>query len=230
MTGVRTFIISRGLTRILTMAETYSLAAETREITKKSARDTRSLGRIPGVLYGHGVDSQPFSVDYSEFLRLIRRAGQSSLVDLDLGGKKTKVLIHKYDQDPVRDTFTHIDLMAVNLKEKTIVHVPLEFVGESDAVKNKGGVLNIAHNAIDIRCLPADIPHEITIDISKLKEIHDHVSIADLNLGDKFEVMHLDADTQLCSIMGRAAEEDLDAPVEAPEADLAPKADAPAAE
>lgn len=207
------------------MAETYSLAAEKREVTKKSARDTRAQGRVPGVLYGHGVDSQAFSVDYSEFLRLIRRAGQSSLVDFDLGGKKTKVLIHKYDQDPVKDTFTHIDLMAVNLKEKTMVHVPLEFIGESDAVKNKGGVLNIAHTSLDVRCLPSDIPHEIKIDISGLKDIHDHISIADLNLSEDLEVMHLDADTQLCSVMGRAAEEDLDAPVEAPDADLAPEAD-----
>jgi len=210
------------------MVETYSLAAEKREVTKKSARDTRAQGRVPGVLYGHGVDSQAFSVDYSEFLRLIRRAGQSSLVDFDLSGKKTKVLIHKYDQDPVKDTFTHIDLMAVNLKEKTMVHVPLEFVGESEAVKNKGGVLNIAHTTLDIRCLPSEIPHELKVDISALAEIHDHISIADLKLSDDLEVMHLTADTQLCSIMGRAAEEDLDAPIEAPEADLAPEADAPA--
>ena len=70
------------------MAETYSLAAEVRETTKKSARDTRAQGRVPGVLYGHGVEAQTLSVDYSEFLRLIRRAGQSSLVDLDFNGKK----------------------------------------------------------------------------------------------------------------------------------------------
>ncbi len=210
------------------MAETYSLAAEKREVTKKSARDTRAQGRVPGVLYGHGIDAQAFSVDYSEFLRLIRRAGQSSLVDFDLGGKKTKVLIHKYDQDPVKDTFTHIDLMAVNLKEKTMVHVPLEFIGESEAVKNKGGVLNIAHTTLDVRCLPSDIPHEIKVDISALADLHDSVSIADLNLSEDLEVMHLASDTQLCSVMGRAAEEDLDAPIEAPEADLAPEADAPA--
>ncbi len=206
------------------MAETYSLAAEVRETTKKSARDTRAQGRVPGVLYGHGVEAQTLSVDYSEFLRLIRRAGQSSLVDLDFNGKKIKVLIHKYDQDPVQDTFTHIDLMAVNLKEKTMVHVPLEFIGESEAVKNKGGVLNIAHTSLDIRCLPTDIPQQIEVDISALNDLHDHISIADLKLSDDVEIMNLEADTQLCSVMGRAAEEeDLDAPIEMPEADLAPE-------
>ena len=207
------------------MAETYSLAAEKRETSKKSARDTRAQGRVPGVLYGHGVDSQPFSVDYSDFLRLIRRAGQSSLVDFDMGGKKIKVLIHKYDQDPVKDTFTHIDLMAVNLKEKTMVHVPLEFIGESEAVKSLGGVLNTSHDSLDIRCLPSEIPHEIKEDISVMKEIGDSITIADLKLPEAFELMHLEDDVQLCSIMGRAAEEDLDAPIEAPEADLKPDAD-----
>jgi len=208
------------------MAETYSLAAEKRGTEKKSARATRALGRIPGVLYGHGVDAQPFSVDYSEFLRLIRRAGQSSLVDLDLDGKKVKVLIHQYEQDPVQDTLTHIDLMAVNLKKPVTAHVPLIFDGESNAVKTLGGVLNIAHNGIDIRCLPADIPHDIKVDISAMEQIHDHISIEDLKLPDTMEVMHLALDTTLCSVMGRAAEEDLDAPIEAPDADLAPEADA----
>lgn len=207
------------------MAETYSLAAEKREITKKSARDTRAQARIPGVIYGHGVDSLPFSVDYSDFLRLIRRAGQSSLIDLKLDGKVIKVLIHKYDQDPVQDTFTHIDLMAVNLKEKTMVHVPLEFVGESEAVKTLGGVLNTSHDSLDIRCFPSEIPHEIKVDLTTLKEIGDSITIADLNLSEEFELMHLDVDVQLCSIMGRAAEEDLDAPIEAPNADLAPEKD-----
>lgn len=207
------------------MAETYSLAAEKREITKKSARDTRAQGRVPGVLYGHGVGSEPFSVNYSDFLRLIRRAGQSALIDLDLDGKKIKVLVHKYDQDPVQDTFTHIDLMAVNLKEKTMVHVPLVFVGESEAVKSLGGVLNTSHASLDIRCFPSEIPHEINVDISTLKEIGDSITIADLKLSEEFELMHLEADVQLCSIMGRAAEEDLDAPIEAPAADLAPEKD-----
>lgn len=208
------------------MTQTYHLVAETREITKKSARATRAKGRVPGVLYGHGVKSQTFSVDYSEFLRLIRKTGQSSLIDLDFNGEKIKVLIHKYDQDPVRDTFTHLDLMAVNLKEKTMVLVPLEFIGESEAVKSKGGVLNIAHTSLDIRCLPSDIPHGIEIDISAMKDIHDHISIADLNLSDDIEIMHLDEDTQICSIMGRIAEEEnLDAPIEMPNADLAPEKD-----
>jgi len=99
-------------------------------------------------------------------------------------------------------------------------------VGESEAVKSKGGVLNIAHTSLDIRCLPSDIPHEIEVDISGLANIHDHISIADLKLSDDIEIMNLDEDTQLCSIMGRAAEEeDLDAPIEMPDADLAPEKD-----
>lgn len=198
------------------MAENYRLAAEPRIMSKRSARDTRASGRIPGVLYGYGVDAQPFSVDYSEFLRLIRKAGQSSLVDFSLDGKTVKVLVHQYETDPVKDTFDHVDLLAVNLKEVTTATVPLVYEGESVAIKNLGGVLNIAHQTLDIRCLPSDIPHEIEVDISSMENIHDHISIEDLNLDEKLEVMQLEADTTLCSVMGRAAEEDLDTPPEAP--------------
>ncbi len=202
------------------MTETYDLAAEKREATKHSARDTRSAGRVPGVVYGHGVDPQPVSVDYSEFLKLFRRAGQASLVNLDISGKKTKVLIHTYDLDPVRDTFDHVDFLAVNLKEKAMVTVPLVFTGESLAVKNLGGIFMSSHDSIEIRCLPTEIPHDIQVDISALADLHDHITIADLNLPENLEVMHMDIDTVICSITGRASateEEETEATTEATE-------------
>ncbi len=182
------------------MAETFALAAEKREISKHSARNTRREYKIPGVVYGHGLDPVPVSVDYSEFLRLFRKAGQSSVIDLTIDGKATKVLVQKYDLDPVKDTFVHVDFFAVNLKEKTIVRVPLHFEGESMAVKNLGGIFNVAHHELEIRCLPTEIPHDIKVDISSLENVHDHISIADLNLSETLEVMHLEAGTVLCTV------------------------------
>lgn len=191
------------------MAETYKLAAQKREVSKKSARQSRGDKRIPGVIYGHGFDSQALSVDYSDFLRVFRRAGQAALIDLDVDGKNIKVVIHAYDLDPVQDTFAHIDFFAVNVKEAMTVHVPLTFVGESPAIKNLGGMFMKAHDAIDIRCLPTDIPHDIEVDISLLKEIGDHITIADLKLADNLELMHYEEDEMLCSVVApRMAEEE----------------------
>ena len=190
------------------MTETYSLAAKKRERAKHSARKARSEGRIPGVVYGKGVDSFPVSVDYSEFLRLFRRAGQSSLVDLDVEGKKMKVLIQDYDLDPVKDSFIHVDFYVVNLKEETTVHVPLIFEGESPAVKNLGGIFTPVHTELIIRCLPSDIPHDIVVDISVLKHLHDTITLKDLNLDEKLEVMGMEEDAVICSVTEQAAASD----------------------
>ncbi len=196
----------------LFMGETYKLAANKRQMSKNSARETRAQARVPGVVYGHGFDPEPVSVDYSEFLRTYRRAGQASLIDLDIDGKASKVVIQDYDLDPVRDEFIHVDFFAVNLKEPITVHVPLTFVGESPAIKNLGGLLMKAHDAIDIRCLPTEIPHDLEVDISSMEEIGDNISIADLNLDAKFELMHYGADEVLCSIAApRMAEEPTEA-------------------
>ena len=75
-------------------------------------------------------------------------------------------------------------------------------------MKTHGGTFIANHTGIDIRCLPTDIPHDLEIDISALKEMHDHITIKDLNLDPKkFELMGLDEETVLCSVAGRSATE-----------------------
>ncbi len=192
------------------MTENYTLTAQTRYASQKqSARDTRAAGQVPAVVYGHGFDPTTISVDYSTLLRLYRKAGTSALIDLDIEGKKTKVLLHKLELHPVRQEIWHVDFYAVNLKEKTTVEIPLHYEGESLAVKNLGGIFMADHNSIALRCLPTEIPAEITVDISGLENIHDQITIADLGLDlEKFEVMGLELDTVLCSIMGHSTEEE----------------------
>jgi len=117
------------------MGQTFKLAAKKRETSKHSARSTRAEARVPGVIYGHGTDPQSVSVDYSDFLRTYRKAGQAALIDLDVDGNHIKVVIQDYDLDPVQDTFSHIDFFAINPKETMTVHVPLLFVGAVAAPK-----------------------------------------------------------------------------------------------
>lgn len=189
------------------MAEKYKLAAKKRENVKQSARDTRDAGNIPAVVYGHGVDPIALAIDYSDFLRLFRKTGKAALIDLDVEGKSISVLVHAYNLHPVKDTFQDIDFLAVNLKETTMVHVPIIFHGESEAVKTLGGTFMLNHEELLIRCLPSDIPHDIKVDIAAMEELHDHITIADLKLAETLEVMHLDIETPICSVVGRMADE-----------------------
>jgi len=184
------------------MEEIFNLVAKKRENTKKSARDVRDIGSVPGVVYGKGVEPFSVSVDASDILRTYRRAGQTSLIDLDVEGKKIKVLIHEAVLHPVKNTIYHVDFFVVNLKEKTHVLVPFAITGESPAVKNLGGILTTDHDAVNVKCLPSNIPHEISIDISVLNNVHDSIAMKDVELPKGVELLHPeDKDMVICSVV-----------------------------
>ena len=198
------------------MAEKFALKAEKREMSKQSARETRANSRVPAVVYGGGEESTPISLGASDILRTYRKAGQSSMIDLEIDGKEEMVIIHDVQVHPVRSEIWHVDLKRLSAGETTDVNVPIITTGESPAVKVLGGVMNIAHETISIRCLPKDIPHDITVDISTLAEIHDHITIADLKLDPKkVEVMGLEPDEVIVTIAGKQVEEEI--PEGAPE-------------
>ncbi len=184
------------------MAQKHTLVATKRANTKHSAREARQENKIPAVVYGHGVDPINVAVDYSSFLRLFRKTGQAALIDLDIEGKQIPVLVNQYDIHPVKDTFIHIDFFAVNMKEASIVHVPLVFEGESEAIKTLNGTLMTNQEELTIRCLPSDIPHDIKVDISAITELAGSITIKDLGLPDTLEVMGLEEDAPVCTVVG----------------------------
>ena len=179
------------------MAEKLSLAATARAATKHSAREARAGNRVPGVVYGHGTDSTPISVDGSEMLKTFRKAGQSTLISLEIDGQKKAVLIHQVSLHPVRSTIWHVDFFAVNLKQKTTVHVPFSFAGESAAVKNLGGIFTVEHEGVDLRCLPNDIPHDLPVDISAIENFQDSIKVADISLPAGVELIHPETDGEM---------------------------------
>jgi len=191
------------------MSEKNFLTAEKREKTKNSARDVRAKNRVPGIIYGSKITPISVSVAASEILKIFRKAGTSSLVDLEIDKKKIKVLLHEILIHPVKNVIWHVDFLAIDEKKKTTVEVPLKFIGTSPAVKNLGGVFIAKYNSIEIRCLPTDIPKKIEIDISKLENLHDHICAKDLPIDcKKMELMHIDPEIVICSIIGRATEEE----------------------
>ncbi len=182
--------------------ETFPLSAKKRDCSvKNSARSAHQEGRVPAIVYGHGVDPITISVDKSDILRTYRKAGSSALIDLDIDGKKVKVLVHEMLLHPVTNTIHHVDFYAVNLKEKTTVNVPLHFIGESPAVKDFGGVFMKESETVEVKCFPTDIPHSLDIDLSVLTEVGSHLTLADLVIDrEKFELPQ-DAGTVLCSVI-----------------------------
>ena len=146
-----------------------TLAAEHREITGKAVARLRRDGRLPAVVYGHGVDSSNLSVDTHDFELLRRRTGPNALVDLSVDGKKARpVLIQSVQVHPVDRRIVHVDLFLVRMTEEMTVDVPLVPVGTSQAIDVAGGTLLHMTETVKVRALPDHLPQSIEYSIEAL--------------------------------------------------------------
>ena len=112
----------------------------------------------------------------------MEEAGRSVLIDLEIDGEKRKVLIHDFQKHPLTNRFIHIDFYQVKMDEEIEANVEIVFVGEAPAVKELGGVLLKTMDEVLVRCLPADLPKEIKVDLSTLKTFDDRIFVKDLNI------------------------------------------------
>jgi large subunit ribosomal protein L25 len=162
------------------MAET-KLAAEIRDQTGKGpARRFRAAGRVPGVLYGHGVDPIPLTVSAQDLLHLFHNAGGTNvLVDLQIDGAPHLAIPREVQRDHIHSRFVHIDFLAVRRDEKITLSVEIHEKGEAPGIK-AGGVVEHHLRELDVECLPNDVPEEgIVADISSL-ELGDMLHVRDL--------------------------------------------------
>lgn len=161
--------------------EAFNLEAKTRTVVGKQVKTLRKAGSVPAVIYGHDVKPTALTVEGRAFDKLFAKAGESSLVDLAIdGAAPVKVLIQDVQLDVLKDTVSHVDFRQVNMKEKLEADIALKFVGESPAVKVLGGIMVRVMDALTVRCLPSDLVHEIEIDLSKLANINDRITVGDL--------------------------------------------------
>ena len=158
-----------------------SIVAEKRDILGKKTNSLRKRGFLPAVIYGKGKPSESIAVKETDFLKLWKAAGESSIVELELDGKKRNVLIQDVAIDPLKDTPIHADFYAVDMTKTVKVEVPLEFIGESDAVKGGGILIKVSH-AVEVESLPADLPRSLSVDLSILKNIGDSFAVKDLKV------------------------------------------------
>lgn len=185
--------------------ETTVLKAEKRD---KKGRAVRSKGLIPAVVYGKGKDNESLSVEAGIFERVLKSAGTSSIIDLEIAGDTKKSLIQEVITHPVTSKILHIDFYEVSMKEKITTSVPLKIVGESAAVIDKNGSLMTNKNEIEIECLPADLPHEIEVDISVLDDFDKSIHVSDLKISDKIEIKD-DLEEMIVTVEPPRSEEEL---------------------
>ena len=142
----------------------------------------RKEGEIPAVFYGAGKNTTPISISKIEFKKIWRDAGESSAIKIGMTEGDVDVLIHEVQVHPVTDEPIHVDFLAIDMKKKIRVAVPLVFEGVSNAVKSGTGNLVKVLHEFEIEALPGDLPHNLVVDISKLETLNDQVFVSDVKL------------------------------------------------
>lgn len=189
------------------MAKRYNLSAEVRE---DAAGKARHNGLIPAVLYGHGLESQSVQVDAKKFQKVFSEAGSTSLVTITIGETDHPVLIREVQYHSLKGHVLHADFYQVRMDEEIHAEVPLTFAGESSAVKDRGGVFVRNMDTVEVEALPADLPHDIEVDISTLATFDDVITVASLKLPEGVTVLH-EAEEVIALVQEPKSQEEIDA-------------------
>lgn len=190
------------------------LKAEVRDLKTTTPQKLRKAGKLPAVLYGHKIQNTALTVNAREFDKVLRKAGESTIVELITDdGKTHPVLIHEVQYHYLTSVPTHVDFYVVSMTEKLKAKVILEFVGESAAVKTMGGVLVKVLSEVEVACLPADLPHNIAVSLDALKTLQDSIHIKDLSVPLKVKILN-PADEMVAKVQPpRDVEAELSTPV-----------------
>ncbi len=190
------------------MAE-YKLVLEKRELTGKKLKSLREKGMIPSVVYG-GKEPVLLASEYVATEKVLLGAGYHSPIDLDMAGKKQMAIVKDVHTDPVSRRIINIEFQAVSAKEVVVATTPIVIVNyeESEAAKIYHFAMTQSIEELDVKAKPADLPKELTIDASSLKEVDDKITIADLKLpeGVVFADKELDPEQVIASLYDPAAE------------------------
>jgi large subunit ribosomal protein L25 len=191
------------------------VAAEVRASRgKNEAHRTRRAGQIPAVIYGSHKDPVSVSVNPREIAKITRSAtGYNTIFNLQIaGGETTPVMVVDQQVDPIRGTLLHADFKRIDLTKRIRVSVPVTTTGEAKGVKVQGGLLEVITRAIEIECLPDDIPEKFVVDVTELM-IGQAKRASDVALSGSIKLVS-SADTVIAHAVALRAEE-VAAPTEA---------------
>ena len=164
------------------MSEVTLVAESGRTIGSRSSGRVRNEGRIPAVVYGHGIDPLSVSINRKELRAALHTdAGTNAVINLEVGSDSHLTIVKDLQRHPVRNEVIHVDFLVVNRNEIVTVDVPINLTGESQAVKEATGTVDQQLYTLTVNTTPTNIPNEISVDISDL-QIGDAIRVGDLKL------------------------------------------------
>jgi large subunit ribosomal protein L25 len=190
------------------MAQQASLQVASRTMTGKgAARSLRREGKVPAVIYGHGREAEPVTVDTAVLNKmLVGISAGTTILDVAVDGRApVKALIREIQRDSLRPAeIIHLDLYEVRSDEEITLEVPVHLVGIPDGVRNFGGVLDHVLRELEIEVLPSDIPEHVELDVTALTIGHS-LFVRDIQI-PKARILN-DPDTPICTVVAPRTEE-----------------------
>ncbi|WP_297689681.1 50S ribosomal protein L25 [uncultured Anaerococcus sp.] len=186
------------------------LQAEKREATgKNKVNKLRSNELIPGVVYAKNQENVNVQFEAREFDKVLRQAGTSTIITLDVNGEGKEVLIKDFQTHPYKNQFLHVDFQAIDQNQAIRVTVPVNLIGRDD-LNADAGVLVQNIDVLEVECLPKYIPQTADIDIKDL-QIGENKTVADLDIFKDENINVLaDAEEVICSLQEVSEEEIID--------------------
>lgn len=189
------------------MSDNYTLDLEQRTVIGKKVSSLRRAGILPATVYGKGVAPISVQLNARAFNEVLRKAGRTSLISLNIAGQKPiSAFIHVLQRHPVTRDILHVDFRAVNLTEELTVEVPVHVVGESPLVKRGDALVNVVLNTLQVRALPANLPHSIEVDVSGLDEFDKSIYVRDVVPSGSWTI-ETDGDELLINLTSATVEE-----------------------
>ena len=184
------------------------LNANKREATgKNKVNKIRQEELIPGVIYAKGEENLNVQFTSRDFDKVLRQAGTSTIITLDIDGENKDVLIKDYQTHPYKNQYLHVDFQAINQNETIRVSVPVVLLGRDD-LRIDDAVLVQNLDTIEVECLPKYIPQTAEVEISEM-EIGDAKTVADLDIFENDNITLLEEDDEVICSLQEASEEEI---------------------
>ena len=169
--------------------EKVVLKATKREALGRKVGALRRAGKLPAVLYGHGVKSTPIMLDAHEATLRLSHLTSSSLVMVDLDGTEYPALVREKQRDYLKNRLLHLDFQVISMTEKITTKVGIELTGTAPAVKAFNAVIITVLNELEVECMPQDLPARVVIDISGLTEVGAGIHVRDVVISDQVKIL-----------------------------------------
>lgn len=181
------------------------LEAKKRNQFQRSAKSQlRKDGNFPAVIYGKKVEAAPVLVNEGDFFKVIKEVGRNGVISLACDGQKQNVVLHDYQQDPIKNYIIHADFLAVDLNSEITSEVRVDVEGEAVGSK-EGGIVQQPLHEVSVTAKVSEFPEHITVDVSGLN-IGESLTVSDIRSSQSFTINHEDDEVIVSVLAPRVAE------------------------